>query len=452
MKAYKIVSKEPIIGNSLVKIVMAPQNVLEKLSKQDHSNAKYGIDKIDKSGNGPIKNYSVDDSFDRESIRNGNGNVNVEIFSLEDVGNDGLTETAPLKKNVLHHESNNVQVIAKSHKEPLNIISIEQKIPFDLKGKKQIANDANNIRNVAEVVNHFQSNDIEMESKPILPEIDSSDMTIPPSTTDAIMIDSAYPAAEEMLSNPMTSQNLLQREPMKSEFSQEDKVSTELNTSNDQTGPGDLQSLPTSLQVSAEQNVPLVVLKILKNRTVLVEEADPKSTRDQIGMNSNIIPVVLPPAVRPKRITRPTTTTEAPIATEAKRMQNKNGVLKLKNIFSEMPSKTNLLDVQTTHQPAQSETTAKSKNIKRAVGDEGKFSNIVRPSPKRSKGFADLLPRETDGERAERLSKSMQRLMHFVTICGHVDSYLTKRVRHGLKNVLKIFDSMEETRTRRSHF
>lgn len=457
MKAYKIVSKEPIIENSLVKIVMAPQNVLEQLSKQDdddRDNVKYVYHKIDTTnGNALIRNYtSIDDdvvAVDRESIPN--GNVKVEVFSLEDV--DGLAESIQPKKNVF--ESTNIQVIAKSHKQPLNMISMEQKNPFNLKGYKGDDNDANTNRDEVEVVlNDLQSIDVEMEHKNTIPAVDSNTMKIT-STTEATVIDSAYTDAEELLSNPITSENPLDdviSAERKYEFSEEDMVSTEINSSSLETTFEDLEnSSMSSVEVSTKNNVPLVVLKILKNRTILVEETSPQSISDQLSIDTTTIPMVKLPAALPKRISRPTTTTTtaAPKTEKAQQLQfpKKPKLLDPFRQFEWTP-KTNLFDVETTHMPPHSENTIKSKNIKRAVGDEGKFSNIVRPSPIRP----NWLPQETEAERAERLSKSMQRLMHFVTIAGHVDSYLTKRFRHGLKNVVRLFDSIEEdTRRRRSN-
>lgn len=452
MKAYKIVSKEPIIENSLVKIVMAPQNILEKLSKEDRSSVKYVADKIDDSGNVPIKNYSMDDIFERELIQNGNGNVQVDVFSLEeDEGNVGLMENIEPKKNII--ESNNIQVIAKSQKQPLNIISIEQRHPFDLNGNVGIiSNVAKNIQDEIETENYLQSIDAEMEPKEIVSEVDLT------TTTEAI-IDSTYTEAEELLSNPTTSQNLLQ-EDVQPEFEGEDKVSNVIDSSSHPISFQDLDnSHMASSELSTESNVPLVVLKILKNRTVLIEETDPESTSDQLSMTTTSIPT----QVFPTNFKRPPTTTKTPVINEVKLFQfpkkaklmdpqgkYKNPVPKFEDMFSKMTPQTRLLDLETT--PLQSEFTAKSKNKKRAIGDEGKFANIVRPSPIRPKNIGNFLPRETEAQRAERLSKSMKHLMNFVTIVGHVDSYLTKRFRHGLKNVVKLLDSVEETRRRRSNF
>lgn len=454
MKAYKIVSNEPIIGNSLVKIVMAPQNVLEKLSKRENSNGKYGFDKIDKSGNVPIKNRSCDDDDGFVDTSDGelslcHGNVNVEVYSLEEgEGNVGPFKPAKLKTNLLHHQSNNIQVIAKSHKQPL--ISVDRKNLFD--EAKEGTNDANNMRDEVVGMNNMEL----MEPT----EIVTIDTNLPASTTEPIIIDSTYTEAEELLTNPTTSELLLQTpmpEDNKFEFAVEDNVSTETDSGNHQTSVNDSGNLPlTSVEFSTENNVPLVVLKILKNRTVLVEETHPQSAPDQLSADTTLIPTYLPP-VRPKKISRPSTTTEASITVPAKQplFPKKAKLLdsfsKFKSAvpkFDEMTPKTSLLDIETTPLP---DATVKSKNIKRAVGDEGTFSNIVRPSPIRPKSIADLLPHETDAERTERLSKSLQRLMHFVTICGHVDSYMTKRFRLGLKNVARIFDSMEETRRRRSN-
>lgn len=60
------------------------------------------------------------------------------------------------------------------------------------------------------------------------------------------------------------------------------------------------------------------------------------------------------------------------------------------------------------------------------------------------KSFADILQNETSAERAERMQRGIQRLMHFITIVGHVDSYLTKRFRTGVKKMARLYDSTED--------
>ncbi len=512
MKAYKIVSKEPIIENSLVKIVMAPHNVLEQLSQPDHDNVKYAIDTIDKSGgNVPINGYHrADDIYDPKLIQNGNGNVNVEDFSLEDDGNVGFMTTIQPEEHIVRlHNLNNIQVIRKSHKQQPN----DRKIPLDVKSKKENAKE-----------NFVESkivNEVEIESVEQIPEIDTGNIEVL-TTAEPMSIDPTYTEAEELLSNPTTShQNLIPTlipEDIKS--SEEIGVSTEINDESLQSSHEILgHSYMASLDVSTEQDAPLAVLKILKNRTVLVEETttDPQSIIDQLGMATTSIPKTLPPPpvrpkkipkpllmttnrttvlveettttdpqstpdqpeigttpipktlplrpVRPKKISKPsTTTTNATKTIEVKESQfhkkanqkpkkYKNSVPKINEMSSDTTTATSLSDVETTQgPPPPSDTLSKSKNIKRAIGDERPFSNnIVRPSPIKQKKFGELFPRETDAERADRLSKSMQRLMHFVTIVGQVDSYVTKRFRHGLKNAARILDSMEDTRRRRSH-
>ncbi|XP_037037324.1 uncharacterized protein LOC119075020 [Bradysia coprophila] len=459
MKAYKIVSKKPIIENSLVKIVMAPHNVLEKLSRQDQrNNIKYVIDTIDKSGNAPIKENGSDGIYGRELIQNGNGNgnINVEVFSLEDDGSIDFTKTT---QNVLDHDFNNIQVIAKPHKQQLNTISMEKKSPFELIEIPKVGNVPD--PNKSEGVINPRPVDLETKSMETIPESKSSHTRLP-ITTEAIVTDSTYADAEELLSNPTTSQNLIPTLTPELEDMLPDSVEdpTDTNASTHRIGLEDVELLPiTSTEVSAENGTPTVVLKILKNRTVLIEETVPQSTPDQLGMEMTSVPKIVTPVVRPKK----KTSTEAPIVIEVKPPQfpvktailnthnkHKNVAPKLDDISFELTGKTSLQSIETTEVLPLSLT--KSKNKKRAVGDEGSFaSNIVRPSPIRPKKIGDLFPHETEAERAERLSKSMQRLMHFVTIVGHVDSYLTKRVRHGLKNVARIFDSAEDTRRRRSN-
>lgn len=469
MKAYKIVSKEPIMGDSLVKIVMAPQHILEKLSRQ-HTNLKNVGNKIDESANAAIRNYSDDGTFDRKLIQN----VNVDFISMEEIGNYGEKKTKHSENNVMHRESNNIQVISKLHKQPFKLISKHQLgNPIFLKGIKEVeqATHDDNVMDEVTDVNNPQSTDVKMVPTEIISDIDSSSIRVP---TEIPMNDSInskrVSGAEELLSNPTTSENLIQtstRGDMRSEFSREN-ISTEINSSNLQTSFEELENLSgTSLESSTESNVPIVVLKILKNRTVLVEETEPQIP-DMLSMDTNLVPQSLPPPALPKIITRPSTTTMAPIIVETKpsKFPKKANLVdayskykntpKLEDVSidsfesMELTQEVSLLDMETTQPPPPPENIMKS-NTKRAVGDEGTFSNIVRPSPIRQKNIGDLLNNETDAERTERLNKSLKRLMHFVTIVGQVDSYLTKRFRSGLKNVARIFDSIEDTRRRRSN-
>lgn len=448
MKAYKIVSKKPIIENSLVKIVMAPHNVLEKLSSQDQRNSgKYAIDTIDKSGNVPIKEHGSDDIYGRELIQNGNGNenVNVEVFSLEDGGNiDFSGTTTELVQNVLDHDFNNIQVIAKPHKQQPNTISMENKIPFNLQEEKAKVDNVSG-GNKNEGVSDQDQVELQPENKS--------------STTEAIAVDPTYKDAEELLSNPTTSQNLIPTLIPETTDLETDSAELSSETHHQIVDEEDVSHLPMT---STENSTPVVVLKILKNRTVLIEETVPQPTSDQLGMEMTSVPKVLTPIRRPKKKTPPSdTTTQSPVLIDVKQPQfpkkatlgdsynkHKNLAPKLDDVSFEsleLTAETSDENVETL-----SSSSVKSKNTKRAIGDEGSFtSNIVRPSPMRPKTIGDLFPKETEAERADRLSKSMQRLMHFVTIVGHVDSYLTKRVRSGLKNVARIFDSVEQTRRRR---
>lgn len=466
MKTYKIVSQEPIIGNSLVKIVMAPHNALEQLSKQDHhGSGKYAINKIDKNGIDAIKEHDTDVAYDGKLISNGD-DVNVEVFSLEDI----TASKKPIKK-VLHQDSNNVQIIAKSHQQPSYAISIEQKeFPLDWKVTEGSAT-----YNRDESDNVNQAIEVDVKS---IPEHDDHNKATP-TIAEPIVVDSTFSKAEELLSNPTTSQQnlipMLVLEGIEPESLVEGIDSTEiidtsppsnsLENSKDKEVGSSTVSTPVIVltnvnEASTENNVTKVVLTILNNHTMLVEEAKPSH---QLTLERKPTSDTQRPVVRPKRLLRPTTTIRPPVSAEDTKPSHYPK--KAQSPFSkhrkpaskyddslELTTKTDLLDVETTQEPFDF---AKSKNMKRAIGDEGKFtSNFVRPSPLRPKPkpIGSLLPRETDAERAERLSKSMQRLMHFVTIVGHVDSYVTKRFRHGLKNVARLFDSPEEdTRRRRSN-
>lgn len=46
-------------------------------------------------------------------------------------------------------------------------------------------------------------------------------------------------------------------------------------------------------------------------------------------------------------------------------------------------------------------------------------------------------------ERVDRLSKVLERIMHGVTIAGHVDGYLTNRLKTGIKKLHRLFESSE---------
>lgn len=95
-----------------------------------------------------------------------------------------------------------------------------------------------------------------------------------------------------------------------------------------------------------------------------------------------------------------------------------------------------------------------SKNVKRQIGNDMKTFEIVRPAPLDRPMFMNNLENETSSEKRERVQKSLQRMMHFVTIVGHVDSYLTKRFRSGVRTFARLCESGEgmRFRQRRSRF
>lgn len=95
-----------------------------------------------------------------------------------------------------------------------------------------------------------------------------------------------------------------------------------------------------------------------------------------------------------------------------------------------------------------------SKNVKRQIGDDMRAYEIVRPATVNKPIFMNNLENETSSEKRERIQKGLQRLMHFVTIVGHVDSYLTKRFRNGVRTFARLCESGEDMRLRhrRSRF
>lgn len=69
----------------------------------------------------------------------------------------------------------------------------------------------------------------------------------------------------------------------------------------------------------------------------------------------------------------------------------------------------------------------------------------IRPGKRPS--FIEMLENETSSEKAERIQKALQRLMHAVTIVGHVDSYISRKFRNGIKQFARAFDSVENLRS-----
>lgn len=91
----------------------------------------------------------------------------------------------------------------------------------------------------------------------------------------------------------------------------------------------------------------------------------------------------------------------------------------------------------------------RKKNTKRAADNE----NYITPSPRRvpptrRPTLFERLETETSEERANRIALGIERLMHVVTIAGHVDSFLANRLRKGVRTLNKLFDTEEDTRTR----
>lgn len=92
------------------------------------------------------------------------------------------------------------------------------------------------------------------------------------------------------------------------------------------------------------------------------------------------------------------------------------------------------------------------RNFKRAVGNEKKsVLDFVTPTPFNFKpsNIIEDLNAETSAERAERISKAVEKFMNVVTVAGHVDNYLTSRFRSGVRKFGKLFESQEEDDTKR---
>lgn len=111
---------------------------------------------------------------------------------------------------------------------------------------------------------------------------------------------------------------------------------------------------------------------------------------------------------------------------------------------------------------------AKKTYRKRAVGDENHIHTgpitpspllPIAPPPAHSPiGLSPLMPyraigqrlnEESSVERGERRKQNLEKLMQFVTMCGHVDRYINTRLRSSVKKLGKLFDTEEEEETRR---
>lgn len=118
--------------------------------------------------------------------------------------------------------------------------------------------------------------------------------------------------------------------------------------------------------------------------------------------------------------------------------------------------------------PTASTATKKRSHQKRAVGDENHIlvrpitpspmpsssmqSNVVQP-PTLHFPLIKKLQEETSVERTERRKQNLEKLMQFMTICGHVDRYVNTRFKSGVKKLTRVFDTEEETdATRRRRY
>lgn len=111
------------------------------------------------------------------------------------------------------------------------------------------------------------------------------------------------------------------------------------------------------------------------------------------------------------------------------------------------PPKTGLLgSLFNFQQPMQ----RKKKHVKRATKEE----DIVKPKPFRKLEVDGTTTRRPtlferfhamdSAERAEKVSKILEKIMHGVTIVGHVDGYLTNRAREGIRKLHKLLEHSEE--------
>lgn len=105
----------------------------------------------------------------------------------------------------------------------------------------------------------------------------------------------------------------------------------------------------------------------------------------------------------------------------------------------------------------------KPRQRKRAIGDEGTLDNIIRPLEKPSVTSAPIQmvtplqsyehyfqnSGQSSLEQAEQFEKGLQRLVQFVQIAAHIDSYLTSRFKSGIKTIAKIMESEEVSSSRR---
>lgn len=88
--------------------------------------------------------------------------------------------------------------------------------------------------------------------------------------------------------------------------------------------------------------------------------------------------------------------------------------------------------------------------FKRAVGNEKQsVALFVTPSPMKPTNSIPEVENETSLERAERISKAVQKFMNVVKVAGHVDNYLMSRFKSGIRKFGRLFDSYEEEEPRR---
>ena len=104
----------------------------------------------------------------------------------------------------------------------------------------------------------------------------------------------------------------------------------------------------------------------------------------------------------------------------------------------------------------QPQTQTQSRSKKHVIGKREADGDDDIPTPKAFQPFEPQTttqrPRLIDryramssGEKAESISKFLEKVMHGVTIAGHVDGYLTHRAKHGIKKLHKLFATSEET-------
>ncbi|XP_031627669.1 uncharacterized protein LOC116343621 isoform X3 [Contarinia nasturtii] len=94
--------------------------------------------------------------------------------------------------------------------------------------------------------------------------------------------------------------------------------------------------------------------------------------------------------------------------------------------------------------------TRSKKHAKRATKEEDifvtpkPFDSLAETTTTKRPRLLERYRAMSSAEKAEKFSKTLEKIMHGVTIAGHVDGYLTNRAKESIKKLHKIFKTSEE--------